>query len=83
MSGRVVLISGGSRGLGQALVTHFLAQGDRVACFSRSATAFTAGLQSDDPDKARFLWRAVDGSDATAQQAFVRTVARYWARWRC
>ena len=83
MSGRVVLISGGSRGLGQALVTHFLARGDRVACFSRSATAFTAGLQSDDPDEARFLWRAVDGSDATRSRRSCGPWRGTGRRWRC
>ncbi|MCP3969813.1 MAG: SDR family oxidoreductase [Rhodobacteraceae bacterium] len=77
--GRVVLVSGGSRGLGRALVTHFLSQGDRVATFSRTDSAFVAQMRSDDPDETRFLWRALDGRDCTAQQSFVRTVAKTWA----
>ncbi|MGV3772076.1 MAG: hypothetical protein ACO1QB_04180 [Verrucomicrobiales bacterium] len=37
---RIILITGGSRGLGMALVEHFLKKGDVVATFSRSRTPF-------------------------------------------
>lgn len=75
---RVVMISGGSRGLGQALAKHFLAQGARVACFSRTESAFVAQSRAADPGEARFLWRAVEGADAAALQDFVRAVVRHW-----
>ena len=44
-TGKVVVIGGGSRGLGQALVTDFLERGDIVATFSRTPTPFIKGLQ--------------------------------------
>lgn len=77
-NGRVILISGGSRGLGQALVSHFLSLGDRVATFSRSETDFVAKMRDEDPSEERFLWRAVNASDPSAQQAFVRLTTRHW-----
>ena len=40
----VVVVSGGSRGLGQAIVAAMLAEGCRVATFSRSRTPFIGQL---------------------------------------
>jgi len=63
---RVVLISGGSRGLGRALVEHFLAAGDSVATFSRKL---------DDELAARKLpqlhYVSVDAGDADQLHDFV------------
>lgn len=61
---RIVLITGGSRGIGRACVEHFAAAGDRVAFIYRSRTAEAAevaaktgalALQADvsDPDSVR------------------------------
>lgn len=61
---RIVLITGGSRGIGRACVEHFAAAGDRVAFFYRSRAAEAAevaaktgalALQADvsDPDSVR------------------------------
>lgn len=61
---RIVLITGGSRGIGRACVEHFAAAGDRVAFFYRSRVAEAAeiaaktdalALQADvsDPDSVR------------------------------
>lgn len=77
--GRVVLISGGSRGLGQELVTRCLEEGYRVATFSRSATAFVERCRRDfSPDQ--FLWEAVDGTDYEHLARFVRTAADRFGR---
>ncbi len=75
---RVVLVSGGSRGLGQALVSHFLAQGDRVATFSRSPSTFITQTIAQDPSEERFLWRAFDGAEFAELQSFVRMVTQRW-----
>jgi 3-oxoacyl-[acyl-carrier protein] reductase len=71
---RTVLISGGSRGLGQAIAAHFLAAGDAVATYSRSESEFIQRAQREWGD--RFLWEAVDGGDAEALKSFVRTVEK-------
>lgn len=72
-SPRVVLVTGGSRGLGAALVDGFLAEGDVVATCSRSVTpqveAWASGPAAD-----RFLHEALDITDRDATADFVRRV---------
>ncbi|WP_326596666.1 SDR family NAD(P)-dependent oxidoreductase [Streptomyces sp. NBC_01803] len=75
---RVALVSGGSRGLGRVLVERLLADGWRVATFSRSANEVVKDLQAEQPD--RFLWEAADLGDAASLRAFVRTVTRRFGR---
>lgn len=77
---RVVLISGGSRGLGQALATDLLGRGYRVATFSRKPSAFVEACEADPELSARFLWRAVDGTDTQALKALVREVDSHFGR---
>lgn len=69
---KVVLISGGSRGLGQALVTDLLAQGHIVTTFSRSQTPFVAECLANSPD--HFYWEAVDATDIDHIKKFARSV---------
>ena len=65
----VSLISGGSRGLGLAIVESLLARGDRVATFSRSGSPALSALAAAHPDQlhidqldaARYLQPAVTG----------------------
>jgi 3-oxoacyl-[acyl-carrier protein] reductase len=76
----VVIISGGSRGLGQALVTSCLARGYDVATFSRSETPFVQALSSERFERPRFLWREVDATDPAALKAFVFEAARTFGR---
>ena len=75
---RTAVISGGSRGLGRVLVERLLADGWRVATFSRSANEFVKDLQAESPDT--FLWEAVDLTDTAALRAFVRAVVRRFGR---
>jgi len=75
MGQQVVLISGGSRGLGAAIARRCLDMGHIVAAFSRSATPFIEDQRERDPRGARFHWASVDGRDDGALKRFVDTVA--------
>lgn len=78
MSDRVVLITGGSRGLGGALVSAFLDAGDTVATFSRSSTALVEKCQAEYPD--RYTWESIDGLDFDKAASFVRSTYRRFGR---
>lgn len=72
----VSLISGGSRGLGLAIVEALLARGDRVATFSRSGSPALSALAAAHPDQLHV--EQLDASDSPAIQAFVkRSAARF------
>ncbi len=71
---RVALVSGGSRGLGAAIVRQCYDQGYAVATFSRSRGDFIAEAERNDKD-GRLLWRSVDARDGAALQDFVAAVA--------
>jgi len=69
-----VLITGGSRGLGEALVASFLARGDRVATCSRSASEAIEAWQADPKLRERFHYVPLDLSDADSCAPFVAGV---------
>jgi 3-oxoacyl-[acyl-carrier protein] reductase len=73
---QVVFLSGGSRGLGRAMIEDLLAAGHRVATFSRTTTDFVREQQRADPDGKRFFYANVDGTDFDATRAFVREAAQ-------
>lgn len=66
----VVLVSGGSRGLGLAMVEYLLTQGVKVATFSRSSTPEIEKLQAAHPDD--LLFAPIDGNDTKAVTAFLK-----------
>ena len=72
----VTIITGGSKGLGQALVLDALAQGHTVATCSRRMTPFIQQQQEADPEERRFLWRGLDLAHAEDSKNFVKLVAR-------
>ncbi|MBI5509932.1 MAG: SDR family oxidoreductase [Deltaproteobacteria bacterium] len=75
---QVVVVSGGSRGLGAALIRELLDEGHAVATFSRTASPFI-----DEQNRRRaadFMWRAVDGIDSKALGGFVREVDKQFGR---
>ena len=67
------IISGGSRGLGLAVVERLLDRGDCVATFSRSGSAALAALASLHAD--RLHAERIDAADADAIRGFVARVA--------
>ena len=72
----VSLVSGGSRGLGLAIVESLLARGDHVATFSRSGSPALSSLAS--VHAARLHVEHVDAGDSFAIKALVqRVVARF------
>ena len=71
MTGRHVIVTGGSRGLGAAIVTALLDRGHRVSSCSRTPTAFTRDLAGRDD-----AWHApADLADAASLRGFVRGAA--------
>jgi 3-oxoacyl-[acyl-carrier protein] reductase len=74
----VALVSGGSRGLGAALVAGFLARNFRVATCSRRDSEFIAEMSRT--RAANFHWASVDGHDRDALGLFVRQVADRFGR---
>ncbi|MCG5467251.1 SDR family NAD(P)-dependent oxidoreductase [Micromonospora sp. LAH09] len=68
----VVLVSGGSRGLGLAIVTDLLDAGVRVAAFARTVTPELEKLTAEHPDQV--CVGSVDVTDLRAAQSFVREV---------
>jgi 3-oxoacyl-[acyl-carrier protein] reductase len=51
----LVLVSGGSRGVGFAIIKHLLKEGDQVATFSRALTEDTDQLRFQHPDRLFYL----------------------------
>jgi len=72
------VVSGGSRGLGLAVVERLLARGDRVATFSRSGSVALADLESRYPG--RVHQELLDAADSAAVRRFVGTVVERFGR---
>src|SRR5262245_41877194 len=68
----VVLVSGGSRGLGLAIVEDLLSRGLKVATFARSVTPALTELVAKYEGAA--LAEAVDAADTAATTALVKRV---------
>jgi len=75
---QVVVVSGGSKGLGSAVVDDVLSTGGVVATFSRSTTPFIEELIAREPK--RFLWQAIDGTDFPKIKKFARDVGRRFGK---
>jgi len=78
MTSPVSVVSGGSRGLGLAIVEALLDRGDRVATFSRSGSAALERLMSSHPG--RLHAGRVDAADSSAIGRFVADVVAKFGR---
>ena len=76
----VALVSGGSRGLGAALVSGFLARGFAVGAFSRRRSPFIEQVLAEREAHQDFRWDEVDASDAHALRGFVSGTVERFAR---
>ena len=74
--GRVVLVSGGSRGLGLAIVRGYLEDGCRVATFSRSSTPEMDAVVTHHHDRAVFYRADLGARDEL--EPLVRRVENEW-----
>jgi 3-oxoacyl-[acyl-carrier protein] reductase len=73
---RVVIITGGSRGLGAGIVQSYLDSGDLVATCSRSITPEVEKWQQELPD--RFLFGSADLAKPGDCETFVKAVIDRW-----
>ncbi len=81
LTGQVALVSGGSRGIGRAIVEQLAAEGAAVAfCFLGRDDAAAAVVESAHQRGERVEAEAVDVRDATACDAAVRRVAARFGR---
>jgi 3-oxoacyl-[acyl-carrier protein] reductase len=71
---QVVIVTGGSRGLGLAIVQHLLASGNTVATCSRSSTDAINAILSDARVADRFMFTTADAADAVGIRDFVQAV---------
>ena len=79
-AGRVVVVSGGSRGLGAVLTQSFLDAGDLVATCSRTETDNTRRWSSESATRDRFLFETCDLADRSEARAFVASVIERFGR---
>jgi 3-oxoacyl-[acyl-carrier protein] reductase len=77
---QVIVVSGGSKGLGQAIVEHRMAAGDIVCTFARNPTAFVTQLQANPDQRDRFFFQSVDIVQREAVSAYVREVRNRFGR---
>ncbi len=75
---RVVIVTGGSRGLGAGLVQSYLDSGDHVATCARSRTTNIDEWEADSSTAERLMFEEVDLSDVKASERFVTAVADRW-----
>lgn len=78
--GRVVVITGGSRGLGAGIVQAYLDEGYRVATCARTRTAEIDRWQNDPKTADRLLFTETDLSDRVADGEFIKAVVDRWGR---
>lgn len=75
---RVVIVTGGSRGLGAGIVQSYLDSGDLVATCARSRTPEIDKWLDDPATSERLLFAEVDLSDRAATAEFVKSVLDRW-----
>ncbi len=68
---QVVIISGGSRGLGAHIAEDLLKHNYKIATFSRSKSESIEKLIKKDPDETHYLWRQLDLEDTKRVKSFV------------
>lgn len=78
MTKRVVIVTGGSRGLGAGIVQSYLDSGDRVATCARTRTPEVDAWAADPRWQDAFLFVEADLSNRAEATAFVDAVVAAW-----
>lgn len=76
MDKKVVIVSGGSKGLGLAITRRLLDAGFRVHTFSRSPSPDTKMLEKEQSDTGRYYWTALDTTDQEGLDKYVNRIYR-------
>ncbi len=80
MNEKVVIVSGGSKGLGLGITQRLLAAGCRVRSFSRTASPETKLLEDEYKHSGRYLWTPLDATDREGLASFVSDIHRQEGR---
>ncbi|MDA7086273.1 SDR family oxidoreductase [Pseudomonas sp. SA3-5] len=78
LSGKRVIVTGASRGIGRAIAQAFAAEGARVAICARTEEAVVSAGKALQASAQAVIARAVDVTDSEAVKAFVQEVADSW-----
>ncbi|MCO6058523.1 SDR family oxidoreductase [Pseudomonas sp. MOB-449] len=78
LSGKRVIVTGASRGIGRAIAQAFAAEGARVAICARSEDAISAVGKSLEDSALDVIARAVDVTDTAGVKSFVDEVVKAW-----
>lgn len=76
---KVVIISGGSKGLGMGIAKQLLEEGYTVATFSRNKSPSIENLESND-NAGSFYWESVDGTDPERVRLFLKRVHKLYGQ---
>ena len=79
--GKVVILSGGSRGLGLYLVEHLLSKGCKVCTFARKNTIEVDRLQRSNEEN--FLFKELDSRDSEGVREYIGQIVNEYGRIDC
>src|SRR5687768_368448 len=71
---KVIVVSGGTRGLGQFLVGHFLDKGWKVGTFGRRENDFITNILMKPSGNKNFYWKSLDINETEKLPAFFKAV---------
>jgi len=76
LANELIIVSGGSKGLGLAICERLLSSGYRVRTFSRTATLEVENLSAQYGNAGTFEWEKLDATNHDNMSAYVRNIQR-------